>query len=191
MIGGTVSSHEGHSFGGMLITHEVHSDNTMTDLAEFLRFYHVYVYGKLVARQMPSCYSTLPVDALKFALFPAVAKTMQTYLHSAIALNQHSRPPVPIRRESVKRAIENGVDVLETSDNEEFRTSNLIAGLMQRHTARPDYCTMEILSLSLSNATLYVNSKFKNKLWSMFWRAGFALCYSIQRYFMVVLVKFS
>jgi len=149
---GTVSSHEGLSYGGMLITPEEHSDNNMTYLAEVMRFYHDKGYEKLIIRQMPAFYSTLPVDELEYALFLADAKVIRTYLHSAIDLNQNSRLPIQRRRrEGIKRAEENGIDVVETSDFEEFWKSILIPNLMERHAAKPVHCAEEIKSLSESN----------------------------------------
>jgi hypothetical protein len=151
--GETVSSHEGLSYGGMLIMPEEHSDNTMTYLAEVLRFYHEYGYGKLIVRQIPAFYSKLPSDEIEYALFLAQSKVMQTSLHSAIDLNQNGRLPMQRRRKKgVMTAEENGIEVVETSDFEDFWKSILMPNLMDRHEARPVHCAKEIQSLSESNA---------------------------------------
>ncbi len=148
----TISSHEGLSYGGLLVTSGNLSDQTMFCLAEVMKFYKQEGYDYLILRQMPAIYSTVPCDEVNYALYLAGATVMRINLNSAVDLAEQHRLPLQRRRMTgVKTAIRHGVTVVEAADFEGFWDTVLIPNLQARHSAMPVHSVEEIRRLSRAN----------------------------------------
>ncbi|NTU90450.1 MAG: GNAT family N-acetyltransferase [Chlorobiaceae bacterium] len=145
-----VSSHEGLSYGGLLVRTEEYSDQTIRYLAAVLKYYHESGFDRLVLRQMPAFYATVPCDEMNYALFLAGASVFRVNLNSAIDLG--NRLPLQRRRKTgIRTAEQNEIEVVETSDFQEFWSSILIPNLELRHSAAPVHTVDEIRSLCEAN----------------------------------------
>jgi len=148
----TVGSHDGLTYGGLLVEKHEYSDMTLRYLVEVMKHYQESGVERLVFKQIPSFYANIPCDDIDYALFLAEAKPYRVDINSAIDLQMPDRPPLQRRRKTgVKEAKKNGVQVVEKEDFSDFWNGILIPNLQQRHAAMPVHTIEEMRLLRDSN----------------------------------------
>jgi hypothetical protein len=149
----TIVSHEGLTYGGLLISYDEYSENTILYFAELLRYCHDAGISKLVFKQIPSFYSSVSCEDIDYALFLAKAKISRVDLNSTLDLRSLKRISYQRRRKKgIKVAQKNGIQIVETSDFRQFWNEILIPNLLQRHGAHPVHSLQDIEHLCNENS---------------------------------------
>lgn len=148
----TVVSHEGLTYGGLLVASDEYSDNTVMYLAEILKFYEECGSVRLFFRQIPSFYTDIPCGDIDYALCLADAHLYRVDINSVIDLSLSSRPPLQRRRKTgVKLAEKNNIRVVEAPEFDGFWNEILIPNLQSRHSAAPVHNLSEMKRLRDDN----------------------------------------
>lgn len=148
----TVVSHEGLTYGGLLVEHDEYTDITMNFFAEVLKYYHESGVEQLLFKQIPSFYTNVPCNDIEYALFLAEASLYRVDINSVIDMKLEKRIPLQRRRKTgIKMAEKNRVQVEEMSDFDEFWNQILIPNLQQRHAAMPVHTLDEMRQLHVDN----------------------------------------
>ncbi|OGU55540.1 MAG: hypothetical protein A2V66_07025 [Ignavibacteria bacterium RBG_13_36_8] len=148
----TVVSHDGLTYGGLLIRNDEYSENTIRYFAALLKHCSEACIRKLIIKQIPDYYCTVPNDEIEYALFLAKATIYRINLDSNIDLHSIVKIPYQRRRKSgIKKAMEHGVKVIETNDFKEFWEEILIPNLMERYGIKPVHTLQEIVQLHMDN----------------------------------------
>lgn len=141
----TIVSHQGLTYGGLLVRHDEYSGNTLQYLGSILRYCNAAGINRLLFKQIPSFYTSVSSEDIDYALFLAKASISRVDLVSALDLQSPRRIPYQRRRKTgVKNALKNGIEVVETSDFSQFWNELLIPNLHQRHAAVPVHSLQEI-----------------------------------------------
>jgi len=148
----TVVSHEGLTYGGLLVAADEYSENTIMYFAGILRFYSERGSDRLVFRQIPSFYTDIPCGDIDYALFLADAHGYRVDINSVIDLRQSDRLPLQRRRKTgVKQAEKNNIQVVEASEFDGFWNEILIPNLKSRYSAAPVHKLEEMKRLRDDN----------------------------------------
>lgn len=149
----TIISHEGLTYGGLLISFDEYSENTIQYFAEILRYYHDAGIQKLFFKQIPSFYASVSCEDIDYALFLAQAKVFRVDLNSTLDLRSPNTISYQRRRKTgINVAKKNGIQIVETSDFRQFWNEILIPNLQQRHGASPVHSLEDIEYLSQENS---------------------------------------
>ncbi len=141
----TIISHGGLTYGGIVTRAATTSQqliNIFNSLSQHLRNegFKTWIY-----KPVPHIYHSYPYEGEQYALFKARASHTACNLSSAIELSCRMRY-ADLRRRGVKRALLNGVDLIESNDYAPF-WQVLENCLQERHGVKPVHSLEEITLL--------------------------------------------
>lgn len=149
---GTVNSHGGLTFGGLLVRPDEYAKNTVRYVSAVLRYCHEAIISKLIFKQSPSFYSSISQDDVDYAMFLARGELVRMDVAFAIDLSAKVKIPYQERRRrSIKKAIKNGIVVRESSDFGPFWEYILSPNLLLRFGVSPVHSLDEIRMLADCN----------------------------------------
>jgi len=149
---GTVHSHQGLSYGGLLFKPNSSFKLRLAQFAAVMRFLSSNAIKELFLKNIPSCYRTDNSDMLVFDW--AEAELHRTDIYSYVPKGSYT---VPNRNRSrqLEKAKSQGFEVRKTASFDEFWNGILTPNLKNRFTVNPVHTLEEIE---------YLSEKFENEL---------------------------
>lgn len=158
-----VYSHQGLTYGGLIVLPEVTQMEVLAIMQEVLCYYRDYMQAiKVYYKPIPYIYSAFPSDEDLYALFRAGAQLTRRLVSTAI--NQRNTLKMrTLRMRQAKKAVDHGcyLDRVSETDEEGLREFWLLLEdvLMTHHHSKPVHTYEEILLLMRlfpKNIKLYV-----------------------------------
>ncbi len=144
--GDTIFSHQGLSYGGLVITNQMKLPNYLHILQGVLDYYRSIGIKHLVVKQMPTFYCQYFSDEWAYAAFLLNAKLTRVDASAVLDLNAPLNYAKD-RKEGVKRGLTNQLKVIEVEDFSDFWQNILIPNLQNRHQVKPVHSLEEITHL--------------------------------------------
>lgn len=144
--GGTVYSHQGLTFGGLLFDEKMKTElmlEVFGALKEYLKSQRV---ERLVYKPLPYIYHSKPAEEDRYALFRNKALLVKREVTSSIYLGEKIRYSKG-RKWTVNKAKKEGLEIQESTDFQSF-WKILLAVLEQNHQAKPTHTANEIQKLA-------------------------------------------
>ena len=144
--GKKIWSHQGLTYGGLLLSPKTKLKETVNIFREILKFLASEEIETLHVKLMPKIYHSIPADEIDYLLFIAEAKLIRTDILSVIDQSN----PVKIasnRLEGVKKAQKNKLKIEAGNSFEAFWNQILTPNLALRHDAMPVHSLGEIVEL--------------------------------------------
>lgn len=144
---GTIISHEGLTYGGLVVSRTAKLADVLACFHVVLRHLSQRQISKLLYKQIPGFYNTLPDDEAAYALFLLDARLYRR--DTAAAVSQADR--LPLRkghRALIKKAMRLGVCIIQETSFQPFWEQVLIPQLAARHGVKPVHNLNEITLLA-------------------------------------------
>ncbi|HBT11359.1 MULTISPECIES: GNAT family N-acetyltransferase [Leeuwenhoekiella] len=146
-VGATLYSHQGLTYGGLVLDAEIRLKEVMELFQELLGFLSQSGIEELELKMLPQFYQELPGDELDYLLFLTEAKLIKA--ETAAVIDYRNRIPLnSSRKNAVNQAVKAGFSVEKTTDFEPFWNQVLIPNLEAQHDAEPTHSLEEITSLA-------------------------------------------
>jgi hypothetical protein len=142
-VGNEIFSHEGLTYGGLVINEKSKLTTVITAFRAVLLFLKDNEIEKLNLKMIPSIYHNKPAEEIQYALFLAEAKLVRRDSLSVIDLSQ-KYDFSKIRKRGIQKAVANGLIIKEETDLESFWNEVLIPNLKARHNAKPVHSLEEM-----------------------------------------------
>ncbi len=147
-----IYSHGGLTFGGLIISKNTYSVNTLKYFSAILKFLSVNNIEKLFLKQPPVFYNTVSADELDYAMFIADAKLIRVDIAYAINLQLKEKLVYQERRSrAIKKALKSGIEIKETTDFTAFWNEILTPNLQSRFGVSPVHSLQEMQQLYKQN----------------------------------------
>lgn len=154
-VGNDIHSHQGLSYGGLLLQSEVAFKDVLTIFKLVLKYLNDHDIGKLHLKLLPKIYHHFPSDEIDYLLFSVEAQISRRDLSETIDSTKNTPIKSSNRIRGLKKAIKNGLEVREVDFFEEFWNEILIPNLLSQHQTEPVHSLEEITILK---------SKFPNNI---------------------------
>ncbi len=159
----TVYSHQGLTYGGLLVLPEVTQKEVMDMMQAILGYYRDMMQAEhLVYKPIPYIYSSVPSGEDLYALFRAGAKLSRRLVSTCVPMRNPMKMAT-LRMRQAKKAVEHGfyIDRMTEGDNETLREywALLEEVLEKYHNARPTHTLQEmqlLMSQFPKNIRLYI-----------------------------------
>lgn len=141
---GAVTSHGGLTYGGLVVTHDLRADSTLSVLDMVGEYYRRQGFLKLVYKPVPHVFHAYPSEEDLYAMQRLGARLVRRDISSVIPL----RDAVGFsdaRRRAIRRARAAGVDVRRGDDLSAFHA--LLSQVLRRHAAVPTHSVSELCLL--------------------------------------------
>lgn len=145
---GVVHSHQGLTYGGLVLDKKVKMEEVSVVFSEILRFLHAEGISNLVMKLVPSIYHLLPSDEMQYLFFITEATLVRAEVTSTIE-TQSALKIQSNRMEGVKKAKKQDLQIKEETNFDAFWNEILIPNLKERHNASPVHSLEEINELHL------------------------------------------
>lgn len=150
----TVYSHQGLTYGGLVVLPDVTQKEVMDMMQAILQYYRDYMQAqKFVYKPIPYIYSSVPSGEDLYALFRAGAQLSRRLVSTCVPMRNPMKMTT-LRIRQAKKAVEHGfyIDRMAEGDNQtlqEFWT--LLEEVLQKyHNARPTH-TLQEMALLMGN----------------------------------------
>ena len=145
--GATLYSHQGLTYGGLVLDAEIRLKEVMEIFKELLGFLSQSGIEELELKMLPQFYQELPGDELDYLLFLTEAKLIKA--ETAAVIDYRNRIPLnSSRKNAVNQAVKAGFTIQKTTDFEPFWDQVLIPNLEVQHDAEPTHSLEEITTLA-------------------------------------------
>ena len=142
--GRTLYSHQGLSYGGLVLSKETKTTDVIEGFREVLSYLNSQEIDMLELKKLPSIYNGAPSDEIDFIMYKLQASICRCDMTSAI----HYDNPVQItssnRKRSLKRGLQHGLRIEQDQNFEGFWNHILIPNLKRRHDTDPTHSLSEI-----------------------------------------------
>ena len=140
-----IVSHEGLSYGGLLLEPEARLEDVLTWFFHIVRHYHQLGFERVIYRCLPFYYATYPAQEDLYALFLLKAALLQRDTSSVFV----KAMPLPYQQRRKKNARKNSGSFLisRANDPTEFWNDVLIPNLKEKFGAEPVHSLEEIKKL--------------------------------------------
>ena len=138
----TIYSHQGLSYGGLILPKQIKLKDVLTVFGEILKDYNQKGFSKLLIKQTPSLYHLQPSDEIEYALFVCKAELYRR--DAAICLRPSSFAPNENRKRKIKSANAHNFQIHETDNMKPFWNEVLIPNLQISHGGTPVHSLQEI-----------------------------------------------
>lgn len=141
-------SHQGLTYGGIVIDASLKLEKFITIYAEILHFLNENKIQIINFKLIPSIYCLQPSEEIKYALFLSEAKL--TRRDALVTIDLQSQFKIDSNRvEGVKRAEKLGLKIIKEIDFTGFWNNVLIPNLEAKHEAKPVHTLAEIQTLQV------------------------------------------
>ena len=138
----TIYSHQGLSYGGLVLPNHIKLSDTLAAFRELLKYYSHKGFLNLIIKQTPALYHLQPSEEVEYALFVTQAELYRR--DAAICLRPSYFKPNENRRRKIKSANSHDFQILETENMEPFWNEVLIPNLQINHGGTPVHSLQEI-----------------------------------------------
>ena len=147
----TVHSHQGLTYGGLLVLPEVTQKEVMDMMQAILQYYRDYMQAvRLVYKPIPYIYSSLPSGEELYALFRAGARLTRRLVSTCVSMRNPMKMAT-LRMRQARKAVDHGfyIDRIIEGDIETLREYwTLLEGVLEKyHKARPTHTLQEMALL--------------------------------------------
>lgn len=149
--GDEIYSHQGLTYGGLVITLLLSLENILIIFREVLRYYAESGARKIHIQELPSLYVSTNTEWLSYLMFIVGGKVSRADLTFAVPLPLSQGNYSKGRSWGIKRSQKNGLKVKETADFKTFWEKVLIPNLWSRHQVKPVHSLEEIQHLATNN----------------------------------------
>jgi len=146
IVGNTLYSHQGLSYGGLLVNKKMSAKNYITVMKSVLFFLHNNKICDLQIKTIPSIYDDFFSEEEKMCIHLLEAKRLQVDSYYVID-NNFTYSPNRNRKRALKIAAENGLNVKEDTDLPVFWEEILSKNLQERFQVNPVHNLSEITDL--------------------------------------------
>ena len=160
----TVFSHQGLTYGGLVISHKTKLSDFIMYSKEVLNFLHQNGIKNFEVKVLPSIYSHTPSDELEYVAFLCKANLTRRDSLSVIDLASNFKYSHG-RKQEVAKAKSLDFEIKEENTFEAFWNEILIPNLNEKHQAKPVHSLTEISQLkekfpkSIRQFNVYLNNK--------------------------------
>ena len=140
--GHTIYSHQGLSYGGLVLSKHIKLSDALAAFVELLKYYAQKGYLNLIIKQTPALYHLQPSGEVQYALFVTQAELYRR--DAAICLRPSSFKPNENRKRKIKSANSHDFQIRETDNMEPFWNEVLIPNLQISHGGTPVHSLQEI-----------------------------------------------
>ena len=140
--GHTIYSHQGLSYGGLVLPKQIKLSDALAAFAVLLKYYADKGFLNLIIKQTPALYHLQPSEEIQYALFVIQAKLYRR--DAAICLRPSSFKPNENRKRKIKSANSYDFQIHETDNMEPFWNEVLIPNLQISHGGTPVHSLKEI-----------------------------------------------
>ena len=144
---GTLISHEGLTYGGLIVQKEAGLRQVLACLYTCLHHLHHEKIKKLLFKAIPNFYNDIPDGEIAYAMF-----LLEAHLYRrdcAIVVPMSQRLPIEKRRyRQVQKAKRFGLSIVESMDFRPFWEEVLVPRLANRYGVRPVHTVEEIAMLA-------------------------------------------
>ena len=141
-----VYSHQGLTYGGLVLNQKTKLQETIVITFNFLRFLNENGISTLNLKQLPSFYTKFPSEEMEYLSFILNAKLVRRDSLSVLDLKTDYNFSKD-RKQAINRGVKNELIVKEESSFELFWNEILIPNLKQKHQAKPVHTIDEITFL--------------------------------------------
>jgi hypothetical protein len=145
-IGNTLYSHQGLTYGGLVLQQKTKLQDVVEMLKMVLQFLQDQHIFSVQLKQLPSIYCDFPSDEMEQLCFLLKAKLIRREALSVVDFSRKieiSR----VRKRGIERGQKMELDIKEVSDFEEFWSKMLVPNLQERYHAKPVHSLSEITHL--------------------------------------------
>lgn len=140
-------SHPGASHGGIIIGHNIKTDQVMEIVANIIKFAKQEKYHSIQLKMVPRIYHQWPCDELDYALRYHGFSICYTELATVVPLKQYDEQLADSStRRNVRKALKNKLTVKECNDWPEY-WQILCNNLQKRHGTQPTHTYREMMNL--------------------------------------------
>lgn len=152
--GEEIHSHQGLTYGGLVISFMLSLENILLMFRELLRYYAESGVRQVHIKDLPSIYVGSSTEWLPYLMFIVGGKVSRSDLTFAVPLPLDSDKYSKGRSWGIKKAHKKGLKVKETQDFRGFWEKVLIPNLWSRHQVQPVHSLEEIQCLANINNPL-------------------------------------
>ncbi len=142
-----VCSHQGLSYGGLVLDMNVEFNDVLSCFRELLYFLKQNDIGSLQIKIIPKIYNLLPGDEIDYLLFKTKATLDRRDILSVIDYSRRLKINSKNRKRGLKRATSKNLIVQEQDEFEAFWNKILIPNLRTNHNVSPVHSIEEIIQL--------------------------------------------
>ena len=153
--GNSVYSHQGLTYGGLILLDNVSFNDVMFAYKSLLKFLDNEKISTLHIKLLPKIYHTLPSDEMDYLLYKTKAELTRRDITSVIDAKYKLTVKSLNRKRGLKKGLANGLKIIEVTNFEDFWNIILTPNLKERHHTTPVH--------SLSEIT-YLKEKFPNNI---------------------------
>jgi hypothetical protein len=145
-VGATVFSHQGLTYGGLVLNQKAKLSTVIPILKSVLAFLHQQNITTLNIKQIPSFYTSYFSEELDYCLFLLHAKTVRKDSLSVIDLTKEVAFSKD-RKQCIRRGITASLQIKEEVNLESFWNEILIPNLHVKHQIKPVHSLEEMMQL--------------------------------------------
>jgi len=142
-VGNAVHSHQGLTYGGLLLSPEIKFKTVLEGLKTLLKFLHQQQLNYLWLKEIPSIYHRVPSEEVHYFNFILEAQLVQRDALSVID-NKHKIKLSKSRLEGITRGKKHDLRVVHDDNFKLFWNSVLIPNLRTKHQVEPVHSLAEI-----------------------------------------------
>ena len=150
-IGDKVYSHEGLTYGGLVIRQDLKTEEAIYVLVAVLKHYHNLQVSSLYIKAVPSFYSTSSLEWWPYCMFLLGAEIYRSDLSFALPLPASYTRYTKGRKWALNKARKAMLRVKEVNDFRPFWEEILVPNLRERHGIKPVHTIEEIQWLASNN----------------------------------------
>lgn len=144
---GVLHSHQGLSYGGLLVGKKTTFHETLIVFRSLLSFLESKGIAVLNLKLLPKMYNRMPSDEIDYLLFLTKAKLTRRDLSSSVSNENPLKIESSNRLRGIKKGIKNGIVVREETKFDSFWKEVLEPNLKQVHDLKPVHSLNEINAL--------------------------------------------
>ncbi|HEY0197597.1 MAG TPA: GNAT family N-acetyltransferase [Rhodanobacter sp.] len=141
MRDGTVTSHGGLTYAGLITTHALRAESTLSVFEQMARHYRAFAAERIIYKAVPHVFHAYPAEEDLYALHRLGARLQRRDLSSVISL-QAPFHFTQGRRHAVDKARKAGIQLHAGADPETFHA--LLSEVLRKHDAVPTHSLAEL-----------------------------------------------
>ena len=145
-VGDTLYSHQGLTYGGLLVTAKAKVDDVINIFKEILKYLQQQSINFMQIKVLPSIYCKAPSEAIEYALFLAKATLIRRESGSTIDLNSKFKYSTQ-KKYAISVASKKQLSIEENTELDVFYNSVLIPNLESTFSAKPVHSLEEMQRL--------------------------------------------
>lgn len=144
---GIVYSHQGLSYGGLVLSRKVKFNDALESFQAILKFLNSKGIQFLKIKRIPKIYEILPSDEIDYLLFKVNAERDRSDLSMVVDLRSDLTEMSTNRKRNLKKALDQLIEVKESTEFDSYFNAILIPNLKERYQTSPTHSIDELTLL--------------------------------------------